>query len=564
MDVAHRAKLQQRWISMQTERSSWVQHWREISDYLMPRSARFYKSDRNKGTKKHNAIFDNTGSRALRVLSAGMMSGMTSPARPWFRLALADPELMDYGPVKNWLADVQTRMLNVFARSNTYLTLHAIYEELGAFGTSSSIMLDDFDNVLHHYHSPVGEFAIAADYRGNVNTIYREFEKTVGELVGEFGYENCSHTVQRLHNSGALETWVPVIHAIEPRVDRDPRMKDGKNKAFRSIYFEPGNDAGNNRLLRESGYDRFPALCPRWHKMGGDIYGSSPGMETLGDIKQLQHEQLRKANAIDYQTKPPLQVPAGMKGRDIDYLPGGVTYVDQPGAQNAVSTLFNVGLDLNHLLMDIQDVRERVRGGFYADLFLMLAGSDTTRMTATEVAERHEEKLLMLGPVLERLHNELLKPLIDETFYKMLAAGVLPPVPEELQGVELDVEFVSMLAQAQRAIGVNSIDRFVGGLGMVAQMRPEVLDKLNPDKWADAYADMLGVDPELIVSSEDVAIVRQQRAEAEAQAQQMASIQMQAEAAQKLGTVKTGGEPNAASDILNMFSGYNSPSGVEV
>jgi hypothetical protein len=564
MDVAHRAKLQQRWISMQTERSSWIQHWREISDYLMPRSARFYKSDRNKGTKKHNAIFDNTGSRALRVLSAGMMSGMTSPARPWFRLALPDQELMDYGPVKTWLADVQGMMLNIFARSNTYLTLHAIYEELGAFGTSSSIMLDDFESVLHHYHSPVGEFAIAADYRGRVNTIYREFEKTVGELVGEFGYENCSQTVQRLHNSGALETWVPVIHAIEPRVDRDPRMKDGKNKAFRSIYFEPGNDAGNNRLLRESGYDRFPALCPRWHKMGGDIYGSSPGMETLGDIKQLQHEQLRKANAIDYQTKPPLQVPAGMKGRDIDYLPGGVTYVDQPGAQNAVSTLFNVGLDLNHLLMDIQDVRERVRGGFYADLFLMLAGSDTTRMTATEVAERHEEKLLMLGPVLERLHNELLKPLIDETFFKMLAAGILPPAPEELQGVELDVEFVSMLAQAQRAIGVNSIDRFVGGLGMVAQMRPEVLDKLNPDKWADAYADMLGVDPELIVSSEDVAIVRQQRAEADAQAQQMASIQMQAEAAQKLGTVKTGGEPNAASDILNMFSGYQSPSGTEL
>ena len=561
--VRQRSQLQTRWVSLQSERSSWITHWRELSDYLMPRSARFYKSDRNKGTKRHNAIFDNTASRALRVLAAGMMSGMTSPARPWFRLALPDEDLMDYGPVKEWLADTQRRMLNVFARSNTYLSLHAIYEELGAFGTSTSIMLDDFDSVIHHYQAPVGEFAIASDYRGRVNTLYREFEKTVGELVGEFGYENCSRTVQNLHTAGNLDAWVPVIHAIEPRVDRDPRMKDGKNKPWRSCYFEPGSDGANNKFLREGGFDRFPALAPRWHKSGGDIYGSSPGMEALGDIKQLQHEQLRKANGIDYMTKPPLQVPAGMKGRDIDYLPGGVTYVDAPGTNNAVSTLFNVNLNLEHLLIDIQDVRQRINGAFYADLFLMLAQSTNTNMTATEVAERHEEKLLMLGPVLERLHNELLKPLIDETFAKMIGANVLPPPPEELQGVELDVEFVSMLAQAQRAVGVNSVDRYVASMGMIAQMKPDVLDKLDSDKWADAYGDMLGVDPDLIVSGEDVAIVRQQRAEVQQRQAQLESVERQANAAQKLGTVKTN-EPNAASDIINLFSGYQSPAGTEL
>ena len=561
--VRQRSQLQTRWVSLQSERSSWITHWRELSDYLMPRSARFYKSDRNKGTKRHNAIFDNTASRALRVLAAGMMSGMTSPARPWFRLALPDEDLMDYGPVKEWLADTQRRMLNVFARSNTYLSLHAIYEELGAFGTSTSIMLDDFDSVIHHYQAPVGEFAIASDYRGRVNTLYREFEKTVGELVGEFGYENCSRTVQNLHTAGNLDAWVPVIHAIEPRVDRDLRMKDGKNKPWRSCYFEPGSDGANNKFLREGGFDRFPALAPRWHKSGGDIYGSSPGMEALGDIKQLQHEQLRKANGIDYMTKPPLQVPAGMKGRDIDYLPGGVTYVDAPGTNNAVSTLFNVNLNLEHLLIDIQDVRQRINGAFYADLFLMLAQSTNTNMTATEVAERHEEKLLMLGPVLERLHNELLKPLIDETFAKMIGAGVLPPPPEELQGVELDVEFVSMLAQAQRAVGVNSVDRYVASMGMIAQMKPDVLDKLDSDKWADAYGDMLGVDPDLIVSGEDVAIVRQQRAEVQQRQAQLESVERQANAAQKLGTVKTN-EPNAASDIINLFSGYQSPAGTEL
>ena len=544
-----------RWTALQTERSSWIAHWRELSDYLLPRSTRFYKSDRNKGTKKHNAIFDSTASRSLRILSAGMMSGMTSPARPWFRLALPDEDLMDYAPVKSWLAETQGRMLNVFARSNTYLMLHACYEELGAFGTSASVIMDDYDALIHHYQSPVGEFALATDYRGNVNTIYREFEKTVAELVAEFGYDQCSRTTQALYNSGNLDAWVPIIHGIEPRSDRDARKADGKNKPWRSVYFEPGREDAGDKVLRESGYDRFPGLAPRWHKMPGDVYGNSPGMEALGDIKQLQHEQLRKANAIDYQTKPPLQVPAGMKGRDLDYLPGGVTYVDAPGAQNAVSTLFNVQLDLQHLLFDIQDVRERIRGAFYADLFLMLASTVPGRMTATEVAERHEEKLLMLGPVLERLHNELLKPLIDETFTRMVQADLIPPPPEALQGVELDVEFVSMLAQAQRAIGVNGVDRFVGALGAVAQMRPEVIDKIDVDKWADSYSDMLGVDPDIIVASENVAIIRQQRAQAQAQAQQMQAAQMQADAAAKLGTVKTD-EKNAATDLINLFSGY--------
>jgi hypothetical protein len=544
-----------RWTALQTERSSWIAHWRELSDYLLPRSTRFYKSDRNKGTKKHNAIFDSTASRSLRILSAGMMSGMTSPARPWFRLALPDEDLMDYAPVKAWLAETQGRMLNVFARSNTYLMLHACYEELGAFGTSASVIMDDYDALIHHYQSPVGEFALATDYRGNVNTIYREFEKTVAELVAEFGYHRCSRTTQALYNSGNLDAWVPIIHGIEPRSDRDARKADGKNKPWRSVYFEPGREDAGDKVLRESGYDRFPGLAPRWHKMPGDVYGNSPGMEALGDIKQLQHEQLRKANAIDYQTKPPLQVPAGMKGRDLDYLPGGVTYVDAPGAQNAVSTLFNVQLDLQHLLFDIQDVRERIRGAFYADLFLMLASTSPGRMTATEVAERHEEKLLMLGPVLERLHNELLKPLIDETFTRMVQANLVPPPPEALQGVELDVEFVSMLAQAQRAIGVNGVDRFVGALGAVAQMRPEVIDKIDVDKWADSYSDMLGVDPDIIVASENVAIIRQQRAQAQAQAQQMQAAQMQADAAAKLGTVKTD-EKNAATDLINLFSGY--------
>ena len=548
--VASLDQLKSRWSRLQSERSDWRTHWREVSDYLLPRSTRFYSSDRNKGKRRHNAILDSTASQALRVLSAGMMAGLSSPARPWFRLTLADSALNDFAPVKEWLADTQKRMMVVFARSNTYRTLHSIYEELGAFGTSAVIMMDDAQRTIHHYQSPIGEFALAADYRGHVNTLYREFEKTVGETVGEFGYENCSPTVRNMHDRGDLDKWIKIIHALEPRIDRDPRMRDQKNKAYRSVYFEAGYDGGDNKLLREGGFDEFPVMAPRWYHMSGDIYGSSPGMEALGDIKQLQHEQLRKANGIDYMTKPPLQVPSSMRQREIDWKPGGVTYVDQVGSQNSVQTLFNASIDLNHLLIDIQDVRERIKSVFHADMFLMLAGGDVSRMTATEVAARNEEKMLMIGPVLERLQNELLKPLIDSVFTKMIASNNILPPPQELQGVELDVEFVSVLAQAQRAVGVNSVDRYTASLGMMAQMKPEVLDKLDADRWADEYGDMLGVDPSLIIPGEEVALLRQQRAQQEQQMAQMQQMQQVASAAQSLGNVKTD-QANMASDLMS-------------
>lgn len=546
-------KLRSRWGALKNERSSWIDHWREISDYLLPRSGRFLITDRNKGEKRHNNILDSTGTRALRILAAGMMAGMTSPARPWFRLTTSVPELDESSAVKAWLSDVTRLMQMVFSKSNTYRALHSGYEELGAFGTWSNIVVPNFKSVIHSHPLTIGEYAVTADYSGTINTLFREYEISVAQAISEFGKESVSHTVRNLFDNNKLDAPVRIVHAIEPRSDRDASKRDSKNMAWKSVYFEPGAD--NSKCLSESGFNTFPVLCPRWATAGGDIYGNSPGMESLGDIRQLQHEQLRKAQGIDYKTNPPLQAPTGLKSRDLDTLPGGISFVDAASQQGGIRTAFEVNIDLSHLLADIQDVRERIKGAFYADLFLMLANDNRSGITATEVAERHEEKLLMLGPVLERLHNEILDPLIEMTFARMLEAGMVPPPPNELQGMELSVEFVSMLAQAQRAIATNSVDRFVGNLGAVAQMKPDVLDKIDSDYWADSYADMLGVDPKLIVPSDKVALIRKQRAEAQQAQAQAAQMQMAADTAQKLGSVDTGNQ-NMMTDITRQFSGY--------
>ena len=553
--INKRQRILARKSALWTERSSWVTHWREISDYQQPRAGRFFVTDCNKGDKRANNIIDNTAVFGARTLAAGLMSGVTSPARPWFRLEIQDKDLMESGPVKTWLHNTAVLLRAIFASSNTYRSLHSMYEELGLFGTAASMVLPDFDNVIHHYPLTVGEYAIATGAKGEVNTICREFQMTVAQLVEQFGKENCSQTVRDLWNNGSYDSWVDVVHMIQPRKERDYTKRDARNMPYMSCYLEPGKDNWD-KFLSESGFERFPALAPRWVVTGNDVYGTSPGMECLGDVKQLQHQQLRKGQAIDYQVNPPLQVPTKYKEASKARLPGGVFYVDSMGNDKGVRSAFDVQLNLQHLLLDIQDVRERIRSAYYADLFLMLANDNRSGITATEVAERHEEKLLMLGPVLERLHNELLSPLIDITFDYCRRANILPIPPRELQGMELRVEFISVLAQAQRAVATQGMDRLLSTVGQIAGLKPEVLDKIDFDQVVDDYGDAYGVNPKVIVPDGKVAEIRQQRA---------AAMQAQAAAAtapQVVDSARTASEINVNNlqDVLTSLQGYSNVS----
>ena len=550
-----RQRLLARKSALWTERSSWITHWREISDYQQPRAGRFVASDRNRGDKRTNHILDNTAVFGARTLAAGLMSGITSPARPWFRLEIKDKDLMESGPVKTWLHDTATLLRAIFASSNTYRSLHTLYEELGLFGTGASVLLPDFDNVVHHYPLTVGEYALATNAKGEVNTLAREFQMTVEQMAMQFGKDNLSTTVRNLYDKGAYDAWVDVVHLVEPRRERDTRKMDGLNKRFASYYIEPGQD-NFDKFLSESGFNRFPALTPRWVVTGNDVYGTSPGMECLGDVKQLQHQQLRKGQAIDYQVNPPLQVPTKYKEASKARLPGGVFYVDSVGQSQGVRSAFDVNLNLQHLMLDIQDVRERIRSAYYADLFLMLANDNRSGITATEVAERHEEKLLMLGPVLERLHNELLSPLIDTTFEYAREAGILPEAPPELEGMELSVEFISVLAQAQRAVATQGMDRLLGTVSQMAAVNPNVLDKIDFDQVVDDYGDAYGVNPKIIVPDDKVQALRQQRAQAQQAAQAAATAPQVVESAKTASEIDTGN----LQDVLTSLQGYSSVS----
>lgn len=554
-----RELYEQRRSALDLEYSTWRQHYVEINENLLPRQGRFLLHDVNRGIKKHNKVYDSTATRALRTLAAGLMAGMTSPARPWMRYRTRDDALMQNQNVKEWLFLLTRLTLDIFAASNTYRTLHTMYGELGGYGTAAAVILPNFENVIHHTSFACGEYRLSTNQLGVVDTVYREFSMTVWQLVKEFGVDNLSASVRNLYlgTNKQRDTWIPVIHVIEPRGERDAVSKQVKNMPWTNCYYE--RDANEQKLLRESGFRRFVAIAPRWEVTGNDIYGSSPGMEVLGDAKQLQHQQLRKAQGIDYMVKPPLQAPVSSKGSDVNLLPGGVSWLNTSG--QAAKALFEVRLDLSHLLADIQDVRQRINQGFYTDLFRMLTDNQSTQpITAREVAELHEEKLLMLGPVLERQENELLEPLLDTTFDYIVAANLLPVPPKELHGQELEIEFSGVLAQAQRLIGVAPIERVVGMITSLAGAKPEALDKLDVDVMIDKVSDLLGADPEIIVANDKVALIRQQRAQQQQNMQALQAAQIASQTAKNAGQTDTGGK-NALTDIMAGLQGYSTGGG---
>jgi hypothetical protein len=553
-----KSALYRRFVKLENDRSSFRSHWMEISDYIAPRRGRYLIEGQNsRGRKRTTKIIDSTGTQALRVMAAGLMSGMTSPARPWHRRRVRD-DLMDNGDVRRWLAQVEMIERSILHKSNFYNAIYTVYTELGAFGTAPLYRQPSFDDVIRFRPFTVGEYVIAENDQGVVDTLGRHFTMTVGQIVqkfvhdpltGKMDWSGVSKATKRLWDESNYDELVEVLHFIEPRLmgDRDASKKDALNMPFKSCYFELASES--DELLMESGYRKFPAYVPRWDVLSGDVYGRCPGMDTLGDIKQLQHQQKRKAQAIDKMVNPPMVAPTSLKGKPSTVLPGQTTYVDPMQGGQGFVPAYQVQPRISELQMDIAEVQNRIQRGFYADLFAMMINSDRRQMTATEVVERHEEKLVLLGPVLQRINVELLDPLLDDVFEYALEAGLLPEPPEALAGEELEVEYISLLAQAQQAVAASSLERVMGFAGNLVAVFPDIVDGINSDEALRQYSEILGTSPDVIISDEELQAKRQARAEEQQQMQAMEQASQLAQGAKVLSETDTQ-NPNALTDLL--------------
>ena len=558
--------LNSRLSMLEKVRLSWWDHWRELANYILPRRYVWLATpDRtDRGSPINKRIINSTGTEAARKCASGIMSGVSSPSRPWFRLTVPDPDMQQDQDVQTWCEEVTLRMMRVMAGSGYYNAKATQYLDLVVFGTSPLIIYEDEDTVIRCFVPAAGEYFCAVGPNFSVNTLFRKITMTVAQVVAEFGYENCSDTVRSLYGSpdtneattrmmGSWDQEIIVCHAIEPNPDyeRNPRTvgRNGLPRSFRyrEVYWEQN---WTNGMLRISGFHDQPFSCPRWDTVANDAYGRSPAMDALGDIKQLQQEEKRKAQGIDKMTDPPMVADSSMKNEPASLLPGAITYVPRLDGSAGFKPAFMVNLPLGELKDDIAKVENRIREVFFNDVFLMISQLDTVR-TATEIDARREEKLLMLGPVLDRNQQEGLTPDINRIFQIMARRGLLPPPPEVMRGTPVKVEYISPLADLQRASAATGIERLWGFTGTVAAARPEALDNLDADAAIAEMAEILRVPPKLLASKRQKVAVRAARTQ---QQQDATTLQVGAEAVNAgkvLSETDVGGGQNALSMIVN-------------
>ena len=543
--------FQQRWQLMRLEAmSKWYQRWRDLSRFINPKRGFFEGFVPNYNAQyDYRLIIDDNPAYYARVLAAGMSSGLTSPSMRWFRLGVGDQKLEENESVKKWLGIVENVIYEILARSKAYDVFQQTYEELGLFGTGSFGIFEDFETVARFKSYTIGEYYLACDAAGRINGFARQLWMTADQLVEEYGWNNVGDQVKATYNAGNRDQYFLVYTLCEKNSTRTNSFSHFDGMPWRSVTWEAINSY--KKPLRVSGHMEFPYMGPRWNTTTtSDIYGYGPGQEALGNIKMLQRMQKDSLLAINKVADPPVQVDASVEGAP-DMLPGGITRSSATVPNVGVRPAYEVNPDINAIEAKIEKTDKKIAARFYADLFMMMLNSEPSEKTAREIVERHEEKLLMLGPVLGRVKDDMIDPALTRVFALAYRAKLIPPAPKVIQGMSLKIEIISLLAQAQKMAQTAAIEQAFAFVGSVAGVFPDAKDNIDYDAAVRRYSDMLGVDASIIRGKDAVAQIRaaraQKQAEIEAQSNALAAVQ----GAGNLAKIPVGGG-NALSHILGV------------
>ncbi len=542
MSQSIRHRCETRLAGMKSVRQDYESEWRDIARFAMPARSRFLNNDTNKGgaRRARNAkLSDEYGITAYRTLANGMTSGLSSPSRPWEKSGAYDDELADDGEVKIWLAEVDRRMSGFLATTNFYSAAKTGYHEMGLFGTEAAVMVEHPDIGMVCHALTAGEYWTAMSDTMVPDTLYRRCPMTVRQAVQSFKGA-VSTTVQNMYDRSNYEEIVDVFHAIEPNSDWMPG--NPFSKAWTSVYWDEKDNV--DRVLRVSGYHEKPFWCARWDTTGSDTYGYSPGMEGLPTLRELQLQVKRRNEAIDHLIKPEKIVPPGLK---LTGQPGNIVSaasIDKDSIQVPYQIPYQA---VDAIGMQIDRCYKQIDATSYAELFMAITNMQGIQpRNMEEIAARNEEKLTQLGPTIERVNNEKLQPAIERVFGIMLRGGLLPPVPDAMRGQEIKIEFISILTQMQRMVGLGQIERTVSFIGNLAGAMPEALDKLNVDEMIDEYADRAGTPQRIIRSTDDAAKIRASRAQQQQMAkmaEMMPAVQQGADTARLLSETDVNGQP---------------------
>jgi len=525
----------------------WQERWlptvSDIIHYIQPNRGEFTEQDVNRGDRRDTDIVNNVASDAIDRLIAAIDTSMTSEAREWHTYSPEDPLDAENEGVREYCHTVQSIMFALIARSGFYGANRNLIADVAGPAFGLMLIDPDPDTVFRFEHVPIGSYRLAADSRGRVNKVARQFTLTAEQMVDEFGWENVSLSVRNAMGAASREqrmsqTPFRVLHVIEQRGIREYGKFDAKNKPWASTWVEIGagtwgtmmpgaNQLDNGPLgdsggiLRESGYDEQPFIAPRWNSLGKDAYGKeSPGWKVLGDGKGLQAWEMGGAQALALILKPPMNRPADLADASL-----------MPGAMNPLAAGSNAKFEPSVVIPPqtvtvaaekSREYEQRIDRGCYGDvLFLFSRDESVQPKTAEEMRGRKEERLLQLGGMANRYADEGLRPGIARMFAMAQRAGKLPPPPQQLlRRGKIKIDFQNPLVTAQKTIGFTAMGQLVSFGIACAQAKTAGADKLDVDEMMDTAGDMLGVKPNVLKSDDQLAQERQAAA-----AQQQAAAQ---------------------------------------
>jgi hypothetical protein len=512
--------LLKRYDRLKAQRQNWESHWQEVADYMQPRKADVTKT-RSKGDKRTELIFDGSPLQSVELLAASLHGMLTNPSTPWFSLRFKQNDMENEDEAKEWLEDATEVMYSAFNKSNFQQEIFELYHDLITFGTAAMFIEEDDEDILKFSTRHINEIFIAENDKGRIDTVFRKFSLSARAVMQKFG--DVSMNIATKAQKDPYEE-VEILHAVYPRSDFDPKKQDKDNMPFESVYL----DADSGDELSVSGFREFPFVVPRYLKASHEIYGRSPAMTALPDVKMLNEMSKTTIKSAQKQVDPPLLVPDDGFMLPVRTVPGGLNFY-RAGTRDRIEPL-NIGANTPLGLNMEEQRRNSIRNAFYVNQLMMQNGP---QMTATEVIQRNEEKMRLLGPVLGRLQSELLKPLIDRAFALILRKNLFRPAPEFLAGTDIEIEYVSPLAKAQKSSELQSIMRAIEIMGSLSNVAP-VFDHINMDKLVRHLADIVGVPQKILKPQSELNAERQQAAQQQEQMQQMQQVQQLAEAGGKV------------------------------
>jgi Bacteriophage head to tail connecting protein len=504
---------------LQSQRSTWEAHWREISELVRPSQNFFVQQVRTPGDKRNQKIFDDTAQLALPKFAAAVISMAFPATQQYQKLTCSDAKVAKSAGVQRWFEEVTDIIFHVrySPHANFQSQTGEVVLDMGAFGTGI-LFIDDVPGIGIRYKSfPLSETYITEDAWGRINRLHRKFELTAAQAVTMFDRSRLSEGV-----TGAAEhapqTKFWFMHCVYENNAYDARqvLHPVNGKRWASTYIE----IATRKVIDEGGYRTFPFAVMRYETGPREVYGRSPAMKVLPTIKTLNEQEKTMLRAGQRVLDPPIMLTDDAALSAFDLRAGALNhgYLDSNGRPLAMP--FNSGAKVEFGFEAMEQKRQAINDAFLVTLFRILV--DEPQITATEAMLRAQEKGQLLAPTMGRAQAELLGPITERELDILAMNGALPPMPDELVAIggQYKVEYQSPLNQAQRAgVGVSILNS-LQALAPLAQLDSSVMDVVDTHTAARELLEANGFPASAMRDEKEATALSEQRAQA-AQMQQL-------------------------------------------